>query len=140
MTPVKRTVLLICCLAVMLTVLPLSAAPRITIQIPEGALKGKASGRMYLFTSRTGNRPPYTGPNWFSPEPFYGVDITVESGDTVELDEKTEGFPNVLGELAEGKYFLQVLFDFDVIILTMRKVLVISTVRCRKWSGPATIG
>lgn len=114
MTPVKRTALLICCLAVMLTVLPLSAAPRITIQIPEGALKGKASGRIYLFTSRTGNRPPYTGPNWFSPEPFYGVDITVESGDTVELDEKTEGFPNVLGELAEGKYFLQVLFDFDV--------------------------
>tara|TARA_B100000519_G_scaffold174898_1_gene163120 strand:+ start:227 stop:1591 length:1365 start_codon:yes stop_codon:yes gene_type:complete len=69
---------------------------------------------MYLFTSKDGNRPPYTGPNWFSPEPFYAIDVTVDSGGSVEFDGKTGGFPATLNALEQGKYFIQALFDFDI--------------------------
>ena len=110
----RRVLLYVSCIAFAFSVLDLSAAPRVTIEIPEKALNGPKSGRIYLFTSRNGDRPPYTGPNWFSPEPFYAIDVTIDTGDSVELDGKTDGFPATLGELDKGKYFMQALFDFDI--------------------------
>lgn len=89
------------------------AAPKVTVKIPETALKHPVDGRLYLFTS-TGNGAPVSGPNWFSPEPFYAVDVTLDGGGLVELSGVTKGFPGSLGELEEGAYRIQALFDFDV--------------------------
>ena len=83
------------------------------MKIPETALKHPVDGRLYLFTS-TGNGAPVSGPNWFSPEPFYAVDVTLDGGGFVELSGVTKGFPGSLGELEEGAYRIQALFDFDV--------------------------
>ena len=111
----RRVLLYLSCIAFAFSVLELSAAPRVTIEIPEKTLDGPTSGRLYLFTSNNGDRPPYTGPNWFSPEPFYAIDVTIDSGGSVEFDGKAGGFPATLGELDKGKYFMQALFDFDMI-------------------------
>ena len=110
----RRVLLYVSCIAFAFSVLELSAAPRVTIEIPEKALDGPTSGRLYLFTSNNGDRPPYTGPNWFSPEPFYAIDVIIDSGGSVEFDGKAGGFPATLGELDKGKYFMQALFDFDI--------------------------
>ena len=110
----RRVLLYVSCIALAFSTLRLSASPRVVIEIPEKALSGPTSGRMYLFTSKDGNRPPYTGPNWFSPEPFYAIDVTVDSGGSVEFDGKTGGFPATLNALEQGKYFIQALFDFDI--------------------------
>ncbi|MCS5630438.1 MAG: hypothetical protein NZ744_06390, partial [Pirellulaceae bacterium] len=71
------------------------------------------SGRLYLFTSEREGQPPFRGPNWFSPEPFYAVDLTLAPKMTVALTGATRGFPKTLGDLPAGTYFFQALFDHD---------------------------
>lgn len=110
----KKSLLSLLLMPFALSTLTLSAAPIVKIEVPAGALKGPTSGRMYLFTSTAGSRQPYTGPNWFSPEPFYALDVTVDAGGTVEFSGPTPGFPATLGQLAKGTYFIQALFDFDI--------------------------
>ncbi len=102
------------CLCLMTCAVELFAGPRVTIMFPQGSLAGPTSGRLYLFTSTSDNRPPMTGPNWFSPEPFYAVNVQVDAGDKVELTAETVGFPGTLGELGDGEYHIQALFDFDI--------------------------
>jgi hypothetical protein len=94
-------------------VVPLQAAPKVTVSVDQDLLSQSLSGRLYLFTSKREEQPPFTGPNWFSPEPFYAVDITLAPKTTVSLTGVIKGFPKTLADLPAGIYFFQALFDHD---------------------------
>ena len=111
---VKLKFLLLQCVVWMFLALDAIAAPRVTITIPKTALTAPTSGRIYLFTSTSANRPPFTGPNWFSPEPFFAEDVVVKGGESIVLSGETKGFPGTLADLPTGQYFVQALFDFDI--------------------------
>lgn len=71
------------------------------------------SGRMFLFFSKTVNQP-MRGPNWFSPEPFFGKDVVdIKPGDEVILDNTMRGFPGTLDDVESGKWKVQALLDHD---------------------------
>ncbi len=110
----KLNCLLLQCAVWMFLTLDALAAPRVTITVPKTALTGPTSGRIYLFTSTSDNRPPFTGPNWFSPEPFFAEDVVVRGGESIVLSGDTKGFPGRLADLPTGQYFVQALFDFDI--------------------------
>lgn len=74
----------------------------------------KITGRLYLFTTKKAGTDPRQGPNWFSPEPFYGRDVReVAPGDSRDLDDQWDGFPGKLSELEPGDYYVQALLDRD---------------------------
>ena len=94
-------------------VVPLQADPKVTVSVDQALISQPLSGRLYLFTSEREGQPPFTGPNWFSPEPFYAVDLTLAPKMTVALTGATQGFPKTLMDLPAGTYFFQALFDHD---------------------------
>jgi len=97
----------------MASVVPAQAAPKVTVSVDQSLLSRPLSGRLYLFTSQREGSSPVTGPNWFSPEPFYAIDITLAPKMTVTLTGDMKGFPKTLGDLPSGTYFFQALFDHD---------------------------
>ena len=71
------------------------------------------SGRMYLMFSRQ-NRSPINGPNWFSPEPFYGIDVSeFKTGDRIEFNGSTPGLGGTLADLPSGRWIVQAILDHD---------------------------
>ena len=55
------------------------------------------------------------GPNWFSPEPFYGKEVSgLAPGATAIVDDSADGFPDVISKLKPGKYRVQALLDHDI--------------------------
>jgi len=98
--------------------LPLSAADslRFEITLDPAVAKQPASGRLFVFLSQNPNnrREPRFGPNWFNPEPFFGLDAKdVKPGETRTLDEQADGFPGKLSKLPAGKYRAQALLHHD---------------------------
>lgn len=70
------------------------------------------SGRLYVFCSRKTTGEPRLGPDWFHPEPFFGLDISnFKPGLTRIVDDRADGFPGPLSELTAGTYRVQALFD-----------------------------
>lgn len=85
------------------------------VQLAESVAKTPITGRLYLFFSQRGNGPPMNGPNWFSPEPFYGKEVTgLAPGATAIVDDSADGFPDVISKLKPGKYRVQALLDHDI--------------------------
>ena len=81
---------------------------------PVTSSEKKITGRLYLFTTKKAGTDPRRGPNWFSPEPFYGRDVReVAPGDSRDLDDQWDGFPGKLSELEPGEYYVQALLDRD---------------------------
>ncbi len=71
------------------------------------------TGRVLVFLSRR-NDEPMNGPNWFSPEPFYGINVEdLAPGDSVILDPSANGFPKDLSEPPTGRYYVQAILDHD---------------------------
>ena len=71
------------------------------------------TGRLLVFISSQ-NPQPMNGPNWFGPEPFFGIDVkNVKPGDTIKVDDSANGFPDVLSKLPTGDYFVQAILDHD---------------------------
>jgi len=72
------------------------------------------TGRLYVFLSQRESGEPRLGPNWFKPEPFFGVDVRkVPPGGVCKVDEQSDGFPTPLGKLPAGKYRVQAILDHD---------------------------
>lgn len=66
------------------------------------------SGRLYVFLSQRGFREPRDGPNWFSPEPFFGADVKAfQPGDVRRVTDAADGFPDRLSKLPPGHYRAQ---------------------------------
>lgn len=71
------------------------------------------TGRVSVFLTQ-GQREPRFGPNWFRPEPFFATDVTdVQAGQVVRIDDRADGFPDVLSALKPGRYNLQAVLDHD---------------------------
>ena len=85
----------------------------VVVALPAEAATKPLSGRLFVFTTQRGGEP-MQGPNWFSPEPFYGVDFDQwEPGSKIVVDDTADAFPVPLSELPAGKYRIQALLDQD---------------------------
>lgn len=70
------------------------------------------SGRLFVFASKQGE--PRMGPNWFRPEPFFGLDVVeMKPDETKSLDDNADCFPVPISKLPNGTYRLQALLDQD---------------------------
>jgi hypothetical protein len=70
------------------------------------------TGRLFVFMANSGKGEPRLGPNWFQPEPFFGLDIAdFQPGATRRIDDMADGFPGRLSTLAPGKYRIQAVLD-----------------------------
>lgn len=77
-----------------------------------GREPGPFTGRLYLMCTQHARGEPRFGPNWFGPEPFFGVDVRdVRPGDSMLVDGAADGFPGPLSELQPGKYRVQAMLD-----------------------------
>ncbi|MDP7206210.1 MAG: hypothetical protein QGH11_11610, partial [Pirellulaceae bacterium] len=86
----------------------------IQVQLPASAGKGAISGRLFVLSSQRDGREPRFGPDWFGPEPFFGVEVrNWQPGTTITIDDRADGFPGKLSELPAGEYHLQALLDQD---------------------------
>lgn len=80
----------------------------------EAGIRDTVSGRLYVFLSRQARREPRFGPDWFAPEPFFGLDVqNWEPGHTRTLGSDADGFPSPLNELPAGEYYVQAILDHD---------------------------
>lgn len=84
------------------------------IRLDPDVAEGPITGRLYLFLSQQRRGRPMNGPNWFSPEPFLGVDVAgIEPGESVSIDDSADGFPDKLSKLPTGKYRVQAFLDHN---------------------------
>lgn len=71
-------------------------------------------GRLFLFTSSKSIGEPRMGPSWFTPEPFFAIDVSeFAPGQSRTLDDSADGFPGPLSQLPSGKHRVQALLDHD---------------------------
>ncbi len=86
------------------------AAVTFRVALPEDASAEAMPGRIYVLLSQRGAREPRFGPDWFSPEPFFGLDVdALQPGDEITVDDTADGFPKKLSKLPPGKYRAQAL-------------------------------
>ncbi|MCL6501286.1 MAG: hypothetical protein K6T86_01290 [Pirellulales bacterium] len=80
----------------------------------EAGIEASVSGRLYVFLSRQARREPRFGPDWFAPEPFFGMDVRDwQPGTTRTLGPEADGFPAPLHQLPAGEYYVQAILDHD---------------------------
>ena len=74
------------------------------VRLDATAAKEPITGRLYVFLSQTGRGEPRFGPNWFGPEPFFGLDVAAfQPGASCPIDDRADGFPHKLSELPAGE-------------------------------------
>ncbi|MEM7453831.1 MAG: alpha/beta hydrolase-fold protein [Planctomycetota bacterium] len=84
-----------------------------SVRLPETLANEPMSGRLYVFLSEN-NTTPMNGPNWFNPEPFFGIEVSNwQPGTSLILDDTADGCPCTLSELPEGTYHVQAVMDQD---------------------------
>ncbi len=96
-------------------VTPTSAQSARTIQVtlsPQVA-QHPVNGRLFVFFSQR-SQQPMNGPSWFSPEPFFAMDVSqVGPGDTLTVDDSADCLADPLSRLPAGEYQVQALLDHD---------------------------
>lgn len=71
-------------------------------------------GRIYLLLTKNPATEPRLGPNWFAPEPFFGLDVAnFARGTSRTIDDQADGFPDRLSKLSPGRYRVQAVLDHD---------------------------
>src|SRR6516225_7156936 len=72
------------------------------------------TGRVYVMLSKNEVRNLRSGPNWFSPEPFFALDVKDwKPGEVLVVDKKAPGYPSTLDKVAAGVWSAQAVMDFD---------------------------
>ena len=83
------------------------------VTLAESIESKPVSGRLLLFFSKQSPQP-MMGPNWFGPEPFFGIDVkNVKPGDVLTIDEKTPGCPGTFDNVPSGRWKVQAILDHD---------------------------
>lgn len=91
-----------------------SAERRFVVRVPDSAEKSY-SGRLFVFLSTKIGAEPRRGPNWFQPEPFFGLDVKeFAPGETRVIDDTADGFPGRLSEAPGKTYRAHALLDQDL--------------------------
>lgn len=102
------------CVLLLLTPCVASAAEALCFDITLDAQVAQApiTGRLFVLTSQSGTSEPRFGPNWFKPEPFFGLDVrNFAPGEARRVDDSADGFPDRLSKLPPGKYRVQAVLD-----------------------------
>ncbi|MBX7167029.1 MAG: hypothetical protein K1X74_11930 [Pirellulales bacterium] len=82
-------------------------AGRFEVALPAG-IEAPDAGRLFVFLSARAAPEPRLGPNWFKPEPFFGIDVEGwAAGQHVVVDRQADGYPATLDQLPSGTYFAQ---------------------------------
>lgn len=86
------------------------ASVEFEVRLDPAATRQAVSGRLYVFLSQGLFGEPRDGPDWFSPEPFFAIDVKVfQPGTTRRITDAADGFPNRLSKLRPGPYRAQAL-------------------------------
>lgn len=92
--------------------LPSLAAQRFLVTFTPGVLNRPFTGRALVMLGKSGQGEPRNGPNWFSPQPFFAVDVkNVKPGAPIVVDEKAISFPAPLSRIPTGEYSVQAVLD-----------------------------
>jgi hypothetical protein len=71
------------------------------------------SGRLLVFFSQR-SRQPIQGPSWFSPEPFFGMDVQqLAPGESVTVDDRAAALADPVSRIPPGHYRVQAILDHD---------------------------
>ena len=90
-----------------------STAVRTVTVAYEPALGGSFTGRVYVFLDRSDEREPRTGPQWFSPMPFFAQDVeNWRAGEPLVFDDAASGFPGALSTV-RGRYRMQAVMRWN---------------------------
>jgi hypothetical protein len=85
---------------------------KFVVRLDPQAASQPVSGRLLVFTSQRPGKEPRLGPDWFSPEPFFAVDVSeFGPGQSRTIDDEADSFPARLTRLPPGKYRVQAVFD-----------------------------
>lgn len=92
-----------------------SDAVEFEVALPAEMARQPITGRLYVFLSQQQKGEPRFGPNWFSPEPFCGLDVQdFRPGEARRVNDKADCFPEKLSALPPGKYRVQAILDHDI--------------------------
>jgi hypothetical protein len=90
------------------------AAIEFDVTLDPAVARQLVSGRLYVFLSPRPVQEPRDGPNWFSPEPFFAVDVKdFQPGTSRRLNDAADGFPERLSKLPPGRYRAQALLGHN---------------------------
>jgi S-formylglutathione hydrolase FrmB len=90
------------------------AAVEFEVTLDPAVAQQAVSGRLYVFLSQRPLQEPRDGPNWFSPEPFFGLDVKdFQPGTARRINDAADGFPDRLSKLPPGKYRAQALLGHN---------------------------
>lgn len=109
----KRIIAIVVLLLLVTESLSAQQSLQFEVKLNAEEITSPKTGRVMVFLSKQ-NRSPMNGPNWFSPEPFYGIDVKeLVPGASVVIDDTATGFPGKVSELEPGEYFVQAILDQD---------------------------
>lgn len=84
-----------------------AAATRVTVTIDPAVAPRPVSGRLLVLFSTSSPRP-ITGPNWFSPQQFAGVDVDQWTpGESIVIAKSSDAYPKPMDQMTSGTYFVQ---------------------------------
>jgi S-formylglutathione hydrolase FrmB len=84
------------------------------VWLDAAAAEAPITGRLYVFLSQRPQGEPRFGPDWFQPEPFFGVDVAAfQPGTSRPIDDGADGFPDKLSRLPPGRYRAQAVLHHD---------------------------
>lgn len=84
-----------------------TALTQITVKLDSSIAAEPVSGRLLVLFSTSSSRP-ITGPNWFSPQQFAGVNVDQwQAGQLVLIGHQTDAHPKPMAQMNSGTYFVQ---------------------------------
>jgi pimeloyl-ACP methyl ester carboxylesterase len=88
--------------------------PRFEVTLAKELTQENLNGRLFVYLSKHADPPPMFGPNWFAPEPFFGMNVSDwKPGTSKMVGDSADACPTRLSELAAGKYFAQAILDHE---------------------------
>ncbi len=87
---------------------------RFRVQLDADMADGPINGRLFVFLSQGERRPRPSPFNWTRTEPFFGLEVrSFRPGTSRRIDDRADGYPHRLSELAAGQYWVKALLDHD---------------------------